>query len=127
MHYLALSNTVRSASIAMDFQDWLSTSGGDELLNAVELLGGPAWQTTARRAIGAARNDELVRHLPQLRRLRQLLQLDLVDTCDELAGRFSAVNPDDPRADNARRCAEALDRGIRALERATPVRSQEAA
>lgn len=126
MHFPALSSALRSAMIAAEFKDWLSISGGDELLDAVELLGGPMWQTTAQRIVAAARNDDLARHLPQLRRLRKLLQLELVDTCEELAGRFFSVHPDNPRADNARRCAEALDRGIRALEHAAPVRSEAA-
>lgn len=126
MHFSALSSALRSTMIAAEIQDWLSTSGAEELLDAVELLGGPTWQTTAQRIIAAARNDDLALHLPQLRRLRQLLLLELVDTCAELAFRFFSVHPDDPRADNARRCAEALDRGIRALEQAAPVRSEAA-
>ena len=126
MHPPALSTSLlRSAWVAAEFESWLSTSG-DDLLDAVDLLGGPTWIALARRTLAAAATGELVRHLPQLRRLRRLLRLELVDHCEEAAARFLSVHPDDPRADNARLCAEALDRGIRALESVTPVRSEAA-
>ena len=53
----------------------------------------------------------------ELRVLRKLLFLEYTaDLGSEEARRFAGIDPDDPRADDARLCAEVLDRGVRALE-----------
>jgi hypothetical protein len=49
--------------------------------------------------------------------LHHLLHLDLAqDLKSQEALCFARLHPDDPRADVARRCAEAMSRGVRALE-----------
>ena len=54
--------------------------------------------------------------LPDLRALRRLMCLELADDLDALEMRLVVdIHPDDPRAENARICTEALDRAVRAL------------
>ena len=64
-------------------------------------------------ADGAEPTDLLL----ELEALRRLPNLELTDdmTSDE-ALVFAAVHPDDPRADDARVFAEALQRGVASLE-----------
>ena len=53
----------------------------------------------------------------ELEGLRRLLSLDFTDDImSDEALFFAAVHPDDPRADDARICAEALQRGVASLE-----------
>ena len=60
---------------------------------------------------------EPVDFYPELEALRRLLNLELTDDVTSLEALFfAAVHPDDPRADDARICAEALQRGVVALE-----------
>ncbi|WP_299365571.1 hypothetical protein [uncultured Paracoccus sp.] len=98
-------------------------------MDAALLLGGPRWGRVALSVVArASQGRDPSDLLPQLRRLRRLLHLDLVaDLASEEAEGFMALDPDDPLADSARICAEALDRGIRALELVRPVVGQEAA
>ena len=108
--------SLRNARIADAFTAWLREDG-DRLVEAAELLGGPEWAARARDVLsdvvaGALPADRLA----ELRALRRLLRLELVDDLASAeAAFFAAVDPDDPRADAARLCAEALDRGVAAL------------
>ncbi len=128
MHHPALSHTIATAARDADaFTAWLAS--GDELIDAAKLLGGRKWHAVAERVVTMARNGALSeRALPELRRLERLLMLDY---CDDLNGEeakfFMQVHPDDPRADNARICAEAMARGIAALKLARPIALMEAA
>lgn len=109
----ALHGHVRTADA---FADWLRDHA-DDLLDAVAVLGGGRWIVRARDTIQAIRNGASPQaRLADLKAIRRLLHLEHADRpgSDE-AARFAAVHPDDPRADNARRCAEALDRGISAI------------
>jgi hypothetical protein len=66
---------------------------------------------------GARAGHDIAARRKDLEALRRLLHLEFADVIgSEEACRFAAIHPDDPRADQARLCAEALDRGIRALE-----------
>ena len=99
------------------FMRWLREDG-DRLVAAAALLGGPAWARRAGTIVEAARGGhDLFAHRPALGALHRLLHLDLVHEpdCAE-AALFASVHPDDPRADAARLCADALDRGVRATE-----------
>lgn len=107
---------LRHARVAEAFASWL----GDDrcrLVAAAELLGGERWRARAAAVVDAiASGEPLVEHLDEFRALRSLLHLELTDDIVALeAALFADVHPDDPRADNARICAEALDRGVQAL------------
>ncbi|MDO5643451.1 MAG: hypothetical protein Q4G26_13835, partial [Paracoccus sp. (in: a-proteobacteria)] len=66
--------------------------------------------------------------LPDLAELSRLLNLHYADDLGSAeADRFMAVHPEDPRADNARRCAESLDCAIAALRRVQPLNARRAA
>lgn len=129
MHHPALIRQHVAAAHRVDeFIVWL-TGSGEDLVDAALLLGGSKWGHIASSVVArASQGFDPVAMLPQLRRLRRLLQLELVaDLASDEAERFAALDPDDPRADSARICAEALDRGIRALELVRPVVGREAA
>ncbi|WP_299362716.1 hypothetical protein [uncultured Paracoccus sp.] len=129
MHHPALIRRHIAAARRVDeFITWLAGSG-DELVDAALLLGGSTWGRVAANVVArASQGHDPSDLLPQLRRLRRLLQLELAaDLASEEAERFMALDPDDPRADSARICAEALDHGIRALELVRPVLGREAA
>ena len=128
MHYPALSHQITAAARDADaFTAWLAS--GDELIDAATLLGGHKWRTVAQRVVTHAQDRAVIeRALPELRRLGRLLMLDHVDDLgSDEAALFMDIHPDDPRADNARICAEALQRGIAALELARPIALMEAA
>ena len=100
-----------------EFLEWLEYDG-DRLVEAAELLGGADWSAHAdgvrNAVIEGADPADLVE---SLRDLHRLLNLELADELGSLeAERFMSVHPDDPRADDARICAEAVERGLRALE-----------
>jgi hypothetical protein len=60
--------------------------------------------------------------------LADLLSLRFVDDpYSPEALRFAAINPDHPRADAARRCAERLEQGVALLDRLSAFRIEEAA
>lgn len=114
---------LRRVAEADAFAAWLRAHGED-LVDASALLGGPVWADRARSLASAAlATEDLVDHLPRLRRLRALLTLELVDTIDsDEALHFAALDPDHPRADNARLCAEAVVRGVASLEAVSRLR-----
>ncbi len=121
----------RLARIADAFEAWLRAES-DALVDAADLLGGPDWARRAARVAGAlasgAGGPSL---LPDLEALRRLLTLERTDDpFGPEAARFAMVHPDDPRADAARLCAEALERGVAALTELAilvPVQRPEAA
>lgn len=106
----------RLAWIADAFGDWLRADP-DRLIDAATLLGGPDWARRAVRVVEAHDAGTCATTLlPDLEALRRLLTLELTDDPWSLeAGYFAMVHPDDPRADEARLCAEALERGVAAL------------
>lgn len=128
MYFPDTTNLLHAAKALQQFMDWL-VNAGDDLLDAADLLGGRKWLAAALRIIHAAENNEdLLRFLPELRQLNRLLSLELADNLNsEEARRFLRVHPDNPRANNARICAEAVDKGIRALATVNRVNAQEAA
>ena len=115
--------------IARRFADWLREDP-DQLVRAARLLGGDAWARRAARVATAARRRDACLHevLDDLRRLRRLLSLDLVDDpFSEEALRFAAIHPDHPDADEARLCCEAVARALPSLEAIGALRLREAA
>ena len=116
-HLPNLRALLRHVTNATDFASWLHTDG-EQLVNAADNLGGPKWAKRAQAVVEAVQTgQDLTAWRRELRALRQLLRLDLVNNlASEEARRFASIHPDDPRADEARRCVEALDRGIRAIE-----------
>ncbi len=112
----AVRATLRAAQIAAAFSDWLRDDG-DHLTAAADLLGGAKWKNRADAVLAAVKNgvspDSLVDELSNLYRL---LTLEFTyDLDSDEAALFMSVHPDDPRADDARICAEALERGLVAL------------
>ncbi len=108
---------LRHMNRARDFVRWLREEG-DSLVASADLLGGPRWVARSEIIVAAARaGHDLAPHRLEIQALHRLLHLDLVqDLGSPEARRFGVLHPDDPRADVARHCAEALDRGFRALE-----------
>jgi len=108
---------LRHINRASEFLRWLQEDG-DHLIASADLLGGPNWARRARSVVKAAREGrDLSVRREALKGLHHLLHLDLVqDLKSQEALRFTRLHPDDPRADVARRCAEAMSRGVRALE-----------
>lgn len=116
-HLIDARALLRHADVANAFADWLRDCG-DDLIDAAALLGGPKWAARAARVVDAiSAHRDPTGSLQDLRALRRLLNLELVDELTSVeAGRFAAIHPDDPRADSARLCAEALERGVNAVE-----------
>ena len=84
------------------FQRWLREDG-DRLVAAAGHLGGPAWARRAGSVVEAVRGGhDLFAHRPALGALHRLLRLDPVQEPD--------------CAEGVRLCADALDRGVRAIE-----------
>lgn len=108
---------LRHAAVADAFATWLRESA-DHLVEAADLLGGSEWAARAEAVAEAiADGAEPADLFPELEGLRRLLNLELTDDVTSLEALFFAtVHPDDPRADDARICAEALQRGVVALE-----------
>ncbi|WP_292294600.1 hypothetical protein [Marivita sp.] len=104
---------LQAAETGRSFTEWLATDG-DCLASAALLLGGSAWHRRAisvRDAIRSGKLPEDVENdLVGLHRLLTLQYTDDINSPEAL--RFLAVHPDDPRADDARLCAEALERGL---------------
>jgi len=100
-----------------EFLRWLRADG-DSLVASAELLGGKKWAERARSIVAVVQNGhDLGARRAELLALHRLLNLDFTTALGSPeAKRFAAIHPDDPRADAARRCAEALCRGLRALE-----------
>ncbi|MFC2970181.1 hypothetical protein [Acidimangrovimonas pyrenivorans] len=116
-HTPELQALLRNLNKTSLFLGWLRKEG-DSLIAAATLLGGHKWSKRAHIVVACARaGHDITARRQELDALRRLLNLELVDDIEsEEAARFTAIHPDDPRADEARLCAEALDRGIRALE-----------
>lgn len=116
-HYLSTVRALRAAQTASAFAAWLRGDGGDRLSAAAELLGGEKWRGRADAALTAvAEGVEIADLVDELSDLHSLLTLELTDDLDsEETALFVAIHPDDPRADDVRRCAEALERGLAAL------------
>lgn len=117
--YYSAKNTralLQHADVAAAFEDWLRQDE-DRLVASALLLGGKAWQNRALNVIrDISAGAPIFELLPDLQALRNLLMLDLVDNfASEEARLFAMVHPDDPRADDARICAEALERGVTAI------------
>ncbi len=109
--------TLRAAQQLASFDDWLR-SDGDCLIGAAELLGGTTWRAQATSVLDAITDGVPLAELADdLEALLSLLMLDHVDDLDsEEAALFLSIHPDDPRADEARICAEALERGLDAIQ-----------
>lgn len=108
---------LRHLNRASEFLRWLQEDG-DHLIASANLLGGPNWAWRAQSLVKAAREGrDLSTRRVALADLHRLLHLDLAkDLESPEALRFARLHPDDPRADVARRCAEAMSRGVRAFE-----------
>lgn len=112
----AMRATLRAAQIAAAFSDWLRDDG-DHLTAAAELLGGTKWKNRADAVLAEVKNEvSPASFVDDLSNLHRLLTLEFTDDLDsDEAALFMSVHPDDPRADDARICAEALQRGLVAL------------
>lgn len=109
------------ARIVDMFMAWLREDGHD-LVSSAELLGGDFWKDLAREVVEAVERGARIEDVDdELRQLHRLLSLEFVDDLSSVeAGRFLSVHPDDPRADLARLCAEALEKGLDAFDRQSP-------
>lgn len=107
---------LRAAQTRREFADWLRADA-ERLTSAAQLLGGEPWKRRAvrvSRAMAEGADPEEV--VADLRALHRLLTLEYTNDLDSPeAARFFDLHPDDPRADEARICAEALERGLNAL------------
>ena len=112
-----MARVLAAGRLAAECEAWLRADG-ERLADAAELLGGPDWR---RRALGAvealAGGAELADLRDEIEALHGLLTLECTDDpWSEEALLFLSVDPDDPRADDARLCAEALGRALAALD-----------
>jgi len=116
-HSTNINALIRHMNRASDFLRWLQDEG-DALIAAASLLGGESWQKRARAVVVTARKGgNIAARRNALAALHRLLHggyASLLEGQD--AWLFSTLHPDDPRATSAMLCAEALDRGLRALE-----------
>ncbi|MFO8080791.1 MAG: hypothetical protein R6V07_10825 [Armatimonadota bacterium] len=104
--------------IAEQFAAWLR-GDPDQLVRSAHLLGGDAWAQCAERVVTAAGTSraDISEVVSDLRQLRRLLSLDLVDDpFSEEALRLGCIHPDHPDADEARLCAEAVERALPSFE-----------
>jgi hypothetical protein len=115
-HNKNMRATLLAASIRRAFTDWLRAEG-DRLVTTAELLCGDLWKCRATKVLDAiADGADPEQVAADLSDLLGLLTLEWVDEIDSVEAACSmAVHPDDPRADDARICAEALDRGLAAM------------
>ncbi|CTQ33925.1 hypothetical protein [Jannaschia rubra] len=120
--------TLRAAATRRAFADWLRADS-DRLISAAELLGGDGWEGRAAEVAAAmadgAEPEDVEADLVALHRLLTLECMNDIESAE--AVRFLAVHPDDPRADDARLCAEALERGLDALRELAAMAVQEVA
>lgn len=116
-HTPDLQSLLRNLNTTKHFFGWLREEG-DSLIASAKLLGGAKWTKCAHRVVICAKaGDDIAIWRKDLHALRRLLHLEFTDDMEsEEAHLFMAIHPDDPRADEARICAEALDRGLNALE-----------
>jgi hypothetical protein len=113
----AVRATLQAAQTVNEFAEWLRADA-DRLLDAVELLGGRRWKARAEIVLNAVSDGSNLRKINrELSELLALLSLELtVDLDSDEAALFMSIHPDDPRADDARLCTEALQRGLAALK-----------
>lgn len=120
--------TLQAAAIRRAFADWLRADA-DKLVSAAQILGGDRWEdraTAVAEAMAGGAEPEEVR--ADLVALRRLLTLECTDEIDSLeAVRFLPVDPDDPRADDAQLCAEALEWGLGAMDQLATMTVREVA
>lgn len=108
------ANGLAHVTAAQDFRKWLADEG-DNLIAAVQLLGGPRWAKRAAGIVASARSGgSLSARDNTLTAVRDLLHGSHAGSIDGLDP-FAWLHPDDPRALNAMRCADALDYGLSAL------------
>ena len=116
-HSTHMTALLRHLTNARDFCRWLENEG-DTLIASADLLGGPEWADRAKVIVAVARNGGPVtarrKTLKALSALLSGCHADELEGCE--AWPFTLLHPDDPRATNAMLCAEALDRGLRAME-----------
>lgn len=105
-----------AASLRRNFAEWLRADAA-RLISAADFLGGEEWKGRANSACEAiARGAEPEEVQADLTALHRLLTLKLGGEIDCLeAGHSLAVQSDDPRVDDAQLCAEAIERGLRAM------------
>ena len=119
---------LQAAELRQEFINWLRRDA-DKLVSAARLLGGDLWENRATYVTDAlaygAEPEEL---RVELADLHQLLTLEFTDDLDAHETHyFLMVHPDDPRADEARLCAEALDRGLEVMRALAPTLVKEVA
>ena len=116
-HIPDVRSLARNGNITSEFLHWLRIDG-HKLVDAAQLLGGSGWAERAEHIVTTARaGHDVAARRSDLFALRRLLRLEFTTKVNsEEARRFAEVHPDDPRADEARLCAETLDKGVRALE-----------
>jgi len=116
-HSTHMTALLRHLTNARDFCRWLEKEG-DTLIAAADVLGGPEWAERARVIVTVARNGgPVTARVPAIRALSRLLHGRHADGLEGAeAWPFTWLHPDDPRATEAMLCAEALDRGLRAME-----------
>lgn len=107
---------LQAARLRREFVEWLRADA-ERLASAAQLLGGGFWKRRAVRVAQAiAEGDDPEEVVTDLRALHRLLTLEFTNDLDSPeAALFFDVHPDDPRADEARQCVEALERGLDAL------------
>jgi len=116
-HSTHMTALLRHLTNARDFCRWLEDEG-DTLIASADLLGGPAWSERAKVVVAVARNGgPITARVHAIKALSRLLHGNHADSLDGCGAEvFTSLHPDDPRATNAMRCAEAVDRGLRAME-----------
>ena len=100
-----------------DFCQWLRDEG-DNLIAAVQLLGGPGWAKRGAGIVAHARDGgPLMASRGTIVALSKLLHGSHAGEIESFeAWPFTWLHPDDPRATNAMRCADALDCGLSAID-----------
>lgn len=115
-HDKTMRAALQAAELRQEFISWLRADT-DKLVSAARLLGGDRWEDRATYVTDAiafgAEPEELEAELTDLHRLLTLEFTDDLDAPE--AHYFLMVHPDDPQADEARLCAEALDRGLEVI------------
>jgi hypothetical protein len=105
--------TLRAAAIRRAFAEWLREDSA-RLVSAAGLLGGERWErraaVVAEAMVRGAEPEDVEANLAALRRLLTLECAADFDSPEAVL--FLRVHPDDPRAEDVRLCAEALERGL---------------
>ncbi|WP_424934460.1 hypothetical protein [Amaricoccus macauensis] len=110
---------IQAERVAAAFEDWLREDG-EKLIATVDTLGGTEDAAIARSVVASvAQGADALDHLVELRRLRDLI-------ADYVGGSLPAVyregdrivecDQDAPHVLDAQICANALNRGIEALQ-----------